>query len=145
MCKCSQLQKNKPGCIRYVITHTCSCRHVWIRYLIARGSIWYAVDFLRLSCLLQNVPFLSFSIETQVSAFIRSYILTLLLFLDVLSFHNMLFCVASLSYNNLMILTGTKHPKIKLRHFRKVYIWTFVWLVHKINSLYEIYKLKQNS
>ena len=44
----------------------------------------------------------------------------------------------------LRILTGKKHPQIKLQHFRKVWIWTFGWLVHQINPLYEILELKQN-
>ena len=33
---------------------------------------------------------------------------------------------------------------MKLQHFRKLWIWTFDWLVHQINSLYEALKLKQN-
>ena len=37
-----------------------------------------------------------------------------------------------------------KHYQIKLQHFRKVWIETFGWLVHEINSLYKILKLKQN-
>ena len=37
-----------------------------------------------------------------------------------------------------------KDPQIKLQRFWKVEIWTFEWLVHKINSLYEVFKLKQN-
>ena len=39
---------------------------------------------------------------------------------------------------------GKKHPKVKLQRFRKVWIWTFGWLVHQINSIYEVPKLKQN-
>ena len=39
---------------------------------------------------------------------------------------------------------GKRHLKVKLQHFRKVWIWTFEWLVHQINSLYEVPKLKQN-
>ena len=42
------------------------------------------------------------------------------------------------------ILTGKKHPKIKLQHFRKVWIWTFGLLIHQIYSIYEVPKLKQN-
>ena len=34
----------------------------------------------------------------------------------------------------LRILTGKKHPKIKLQHLRKIRIWTFGSLVHQINS-----------
>ena len=34
--------------------------------------------------------------------------------------------------------------KIKLQRFRKLWIWTFGRLVHQINSLYEVLKLKQN-
>ena len=37
-----------------------------------------------------------------------------------------------------------KHPQIKLQSFRIVWIWTFGWLVDQINSLYEVYKLKQS-
>ena len=33
----------------------------------------------------------------------------------------------------LRILTGKKHPKIKLQHLRKIWIWTFGSLVHQIN------------
>ena len=43
----------------------------------------------------------------------------------------------------LSILTGKKHPRVKLQHFQKVWIWTF-GLVHQINSIYEVPKLKQN-
>ena len=39
---------------------------------------------------------------------------------------------------------GKKHPYIKLQCFRKVWIWTFGWLVHQINSIYEVLKLNQN-
>ena len=42
----------------------------------------------------------------------------------------------------LRILTGNKDPQIKLNPFRKVWIWTFGWLIHQINSLYEILKLR---
>ena len=43
----------------------------------------------------------------------------------------------------LMILTGKKHPKIKLQCFRKMRTWTFWSLVHQINSFQELLKLKQ--
>ena len=33
---------------------------------------------------------------------------------------------------------------MRLLRFRKVWIWTFGWLVHQINSLYKALKLKQN-
>ena len=33
-----------------------------------------------------------------------------------------------------------KHPHIKLQRFREVRIWTVGWLVHQINSLYEVLK-----
>ena len=36
------------------------------------------------------------------------------------------------------------HPQIKLQRFRKLWIWTFGWLVYRINSLYEVLRLKQN-
>ena len=45
----------------------------------------------------------------------------------------------------LRILTGKKHHQMKLWFFRKVWMWTFGWLVYQINSLNEILKLKQNS
>ena len=45
----------------------------------------------------------------------------------------------------LRILTGKKHHQMKLWCFRKVWMWTFGWLVYQINSLNEILKLKQNS
>ena len=35
---------------------------------------------------------------------------------------------------NLRILTGKKHPKIRLSRLRKIWIWTFGSLVHQINS-----------
>ena len=44
---------------------------------------------------------------------------------------------------DLRTLTGKKHPQIKLQRFRKV--WTFRWLVHQINSLSKVLKLKQNT
>ena len=34
----------------------------------------------------------------------------------------------------LRILTGKKHPKIKLQRLGKIRIWTFGLLVHQINS-----------
>ena len=43
----------------------------------------------------------------------------------------------------LKILTGEKHPKIKLQGLRKIRIWTFGPLVHQINSFQEVLKLKQ--
>ena len=44
----------------------------------------------------------------------------------------------------LRILTGKKHPQIKLHRFQIVWIWTFGWSVHQINFLYEVLKLKQS-
>ena len=35
-------------------------------------------------------------------------------------------------------------PQMKLQRFRKVRISTFGWLVHQIEFLYEVLKLKQN-
>ena len=43
----------------------------------------------------------------------------------------------------LRILTRKKHPQLRLQRFQKLWIWTFGWLVHQINSLYEVLKLKQ--
>ena len=43
----------------------------------------------------------------------------------------------------LRILTGKKHPEIKLQRLRKIRIWTFGLLVHKINSIKEVLKLKK--
>ena len=43
----------------------------------------------------------------------------------------------------LRILTGKKHPKIKLQRLQKIRIWTFGSLVHQINSIKEVLKLKQ--
>ena len=34
----------------------------------------------------------------------------------------------------LRILTGKKHPKIKLQRLRKIRLWTFGSLVHQINT-----------
>ena len=34
----------------------------------------------------------------------------------------------------LRILTGKKHPKTKFQRLRKIRIWTFMSLVHQINS-----------
>ena len=45
---------------------------------------------------------------------------------------------------DLRILTGKKHPQIKLQCFRKVSIWKPWWLVHQTNSLCEVFKLKQS-
>ena len=44
---------------------------------------------------------------------------------------------------NLRILTGKKHPKIKLQRLRKIQILTFGSLVHQINSFQEVLKLEQ--
>ena len=49
----------------------------------------------------------------------------------------------------LLFSTPWKHQKTfrfqtKLQRFPKVWIWTFGWLVHQINSLYEVLKLKRN-
>ena len=44
----------------------------------------------------------------------------------------------------LTILTGKKHRQIKLQRLRKVRKWAFGTLVHQINSLSEVLKLKQN-
>ena len=46
-------------------------------------------------------------------------------------------------YNELRILRGKKHCQIKLQRFQKVWISTCGYLVHQINSLYEILKLNQ--
>ena len=43
----------------------------------------------------------------------------------------------------LRILTGKKHPKIKLQRLRKTRILTFGSLVHQINSFQEVLKLEQ--
>ena len=50
----------------------------------------------------------------------------------------------TVSSSILRILTGKKHSQIKLQCFYKVWISTFGWLVHQLNSLREINKLKQN-
>ena len=42
------------------------------------------------------------------------------------------------------ILSGKKHPQIKLQRFPKQWIWTFGWLVYQINSICKILHLKQN-
>ena len=43
----------------------------------------------------------------------------------------------------LRILTGKKHPKIKLQRLQKMQIWTFGSLVHQINFFQEVLKLEQ--
>ena len=43
----------------------------------------------------------------------------------------------------LRILTGKKHPKIKLRRLRKIPILTIGSLIHQIDSLQEVLKLEQ--
>ena len=43
----------------------------------------------------------------------------------------------------LKILTGKKHPKIKLQRLQKIRILTFGLLVHQINSFQEVLKLEQ--
>ena len=45
---------------------------------------------------------------------------------------------------HLRILTGKKQRQIKLQHLQKVGIWISGSLVHQINSLKEVFKLKQN-
>ena len=44
---------------------------------------------------------------------------------------------------NLRILTGKKHPKIKLQRLQKIRMWTFGSLVHQINSFSEVLKPEQ--
>ena len=43
----------------------------------------------------------------------------------------------------LRILTGKKHPKVKLKRLRKMRILTSGLLVHQINSFQEVLKLKE--
>ena len=43
----------------------------------------------------------------------------------------------------LRLLTGKKHPKLKLQHSQKIQRQTFWSLVHQINSFKEVLKLKQ--
>ena len=43
----------------------------------------------------------------------------------------------------LRVLTGKKHPKIKLQPLQKIQIWTFGSLVHQINSFSEVLKLEK--
>ena len=47
-------------------------------------------------------------------------------------FHS--FDFKKLKKNSLRILTGKKHPIIKLQHLQKIQKWTFGLLVHQINS-----------
>ena len=47
-------------------------------------------------------------------------------------------------HDELRILTGKKHHQIKLQRLQKVRMWAFGSLVHQINSLEEVLKLKQN-
>ena len=42
------------------------------------------------------------------------------------------------------LLTGKKQRQIKLQRLQKVRMWAFGLLAHQINSLYEVFKLKQN-
>ena len=42
--------------------------------------------------------------------------------------------IIKLTTTELRILTGKKHPKIKLQHFRKIRIWTFRSLVRQTNT-----------
>ena len=44
---------------------------------------------------------------------------------------------------SLRILTGKKHPKIKLQRLRKIRILTFGSLVQQINSFHELPELEQ--
>ena len=44
---------------------------------------------------------------------------------------------------SLRILTGKKHPKIKLQRLQKIQILTFGSLVQQINSFQEVLKLEQ--
>ena len=48
--------------------------------------------------------------------------------IDPLTTNNAIYC------DSLRILTGKKHPKIKLERLRKIRIWTFGLLLHQINS-----------
>ena len=45
---------------------------------------------------------------------------------------------------SLRILTEKNYCQIKLQRLQKVRIWTFGELVHEINSMEEVLKLKQN-
>ena len=44
----------------------------------------------------------------------------------------------------LRMLTGKKQPQIIFQRFRKFWIGTFGWLIHQINYLYKVRKLKQS-
>ena len=44
----------------------------------------------------------------------------------------------------LRIQTRKKQHEIKLQRFQKVWTWIFRWLVHQINYLYEVVRLKQS-
>ena len=46
--------------------------------------------------------------------------------------------------HTLRILTGKRHRQVKPQRLQKVRIWTFGLLVHQINSLQEVLKLKLN-
>ena len=52
--------------------------------------------------------------------------------------------VGHLNINSLRILTGKKQRQVKLQRLQKVRIWAFGSLVHQINSLEEVLKLKQH-
>ena len=45
---------------------------------------------------------------------------------------------------NLRIVKGKKPTQIKLQLFRKEWIWTFWWLVHQVNPLYDVLKLENS-
>ena len=45
---------------------------------------------------------------------------------------------------SLTILTGKKQRQIELQRLQRVWIWTFRLLVHQINPLWQVFKLKQN-
>ena len=64
------------------------------------------------------------------------------------SSHSALFvnvnCTLCHSKESLRILTGKKHRQRKIQRLQKLRIWAFGLLIHQINSLEEIFELKQN-
>ena len=96
--------------------------------------------------LLIVIVYHSFSFVVSLTA-TRSYSLSFtvsLVFLFINYHHLLSFSKFIQNYYMLRILTGKKHRQIKFQRIRKVQIWAFDSLVHQINSLEEVFKLKQN-
>ena len=107
---------------------------MWIPKGAALIRGWRLLEEMRCSCISEmNFPKSKrIKISAKCSRFVSS-----------INFENRLISYIS-KHCFLKILTGKKHHQIKLHYLEKVRIQAFGSLVHQINLLQEVLKLKQN-